>query len=568
VDRVTAEQLAIVELPVEARAIVVAGPGTGKTYTLVRRVAELTTAHRLAAGNELLVLTFTNAVVDELRLRLGDHRDAAYVRPSTIDSFAGRIVARATGEAPHGGFDATVASATAFVLDAPEAADIARFRHVIVDEVQDLVGVRLEFVKAILEVVSGGFTLFGDPAQAIYGFQNGRGPAVDAVSYLSDAFPDATTYSLTENHRVRNAGVDVASTHRRALVATLAPDSRDRLVRRLLDCDHVSLDQVAILLRRADARTGVLCRTNGEVLVLSHELHRRDVKHQIRRASEAEAPARWIAETLRDATGEELSRRAFERLAEGQSEEWVGRAWRVLRRIAPGGRAEVGLGTLRERIARAAQEPELPDRPILSTIHRSKGLEYDRTVVLAPDTRTGEQQPEEARVLFVALTRSRDATLVLDRPEMPGRLALRADRWALLTWRKSGLLRVELRSGDVDTFAPPGGDEQAAPTQRYLRDRVRPGDPVDLARAEDADERFEILHDGRVIGRTSVELSAGLRRFGSLPLAIEDVRVDCLRSAAGDPARTTNLGIGSAGFWLAPELVGFGRPVWKDVSDG
>ena len=110
------------------------------------------------------------------------------------------------------------------------------------------------------------------------------------------------------------------------------------------------------------------------------------------------------------------------------------------------------------------------------------------------------------------------------------------------------------------------GVAAGGPTQRYLRDCVRPGDPVDLTRAED--ERFEILHDGRVIGRTSVELSAGLRRFGSLPLAIEDVRVDCLRSAAGDPARTTNLGIGSAGFWLAPELVGFGRPVWKDVSDG
>ena len=88
-DGLTDEQQAVVELPVDAEAIVVAGPGTGKTYTLVRRVAELTTAHRLAAGNELLVLTFTNAVVDELRLRLGDHRDAAYVRPSTIDSFAG-----------------------------------------------------------------------------------------------------------------------------------------------------------------------------------------------------------------------------------------------------------------------------------------------------------------------------------------------------------------------------------------------------------------------------------------------------------------------------------------------
>jgi hypothetical protein len=568
VDGLTDEQHTVVGLPVDAQTIVVAGPGTGKTYTLVRRVAELTTGHGLAAGSELLVLTFTNAVVDELRVRLGDHRDAAYVRPSTIDSFAGRIVARLTGEPPGGGFDATVARAAELVRDQPEDADIARFRHVIVDEVQDLVGVRLEFVEAILEAAGGGFTLFGDPAQAIYGFQNGRGAEVDAVAHLSERFPDAAVYPLTHNHRVRNERVDVARTHRSDLLGRVAPDSRERLLHRLLDCDHVTLDQLAMLLRRADARTGVLCRTNGEVLFLSHELHTRGIKHQVRRPSESTTPARWIAETLRDATGDELTRRAFERLADGRPEDWVERAWRTLRRIAPGGRGQVALSSLRERIERAAQEPELSDRPILSTIHRSKGLEYDRTVILAPDTRSGDEQQEEARVLFVALTRSRDATLVLERPQLPGRLTLRANRWALLTWRRSGLMRVELHSGDVESSAPPGSDEDAAAIQEYLRERVQPGDPVRLARISDGDEQFEIEHDRRLIGRTSVELTTGLRRFGALPMAVEDVRVDCLRSAAGDPARTSNLGIGSAGLWLIPELVGFGRPAWKDTLNG
>jgi hypothetical protein len=563
VDGLTDEQQIVVGLPADAEVIVVAGPGTGKTYTLVRRVAELVRAKRLAAGNELLVLTFTNAVVDELRMRLSDHDDAAYVRPSTIDSFAGRIVARVTGEAPRGGFDATIAQAAALIRDEPEAADIARFRHVIVDEVQDLVGVRLELVEEILEAGGGGFTLFGDPAQAIYGFQDGQGPTVDAVAHLTARFPRVDTYPLTHNHRVRNGDVDVGRTHRSSLLADLAPDTRDRLVRRLLDCDHVTLDQMAMLLRRADAHTGVLCRTNGEVLALSHELHLRDVRHQVRRPSEAAAPARWIAETLRDSTGDALSRGALERLAHDRSEDWIEVAWRTLRRVAPGGRGEVSLPVLRERIARAVQEPELSDRPILTTIHRSKGLEYDRTIILTPETRQ-EAVLEEARVLFVALTRSRDATLVLERPKLPGRLTLRANRWALLSWRKSGLMRIELQSGDVVTSAPPGRDDEAASIQQYLRDEVQPGDRVRLARPSEDGEDFEILHHGRPLGRTSAELRAGLQRFGSLPLAIDDVRIDCVRSAAGDPDRTANLGIGSAGLWLAPELVGFGRPVWKD----
>jgi hypothetical protein len=137
----------------------------------------------------------------------------------------------------------------------------------------------------------------------------------------------------------------------------------------------------------------------------------------------------------------------------------------------------------------------------------------------------------------------------------------------VLTWRKAGLLSLEVKTGDVDTTAPPCDDADAAAIQTYLTDRVCPGDPVELTRAVDGDERFDIRHAGRVIGRTSADLSTALRRFGSLPHAIVDVRLDCLRTAAGDPARTTNLGIGFAGFWLAPELVGLGRPVWKDGSD-
>jgi hypothetical protein len=44
---------------------------------------------------------------------------------------------------------------------------------------------------------------------------------------------------------------------------------------------------------------------------------------------------------------------------------------------------------------------------------------------------------------------------------------------------------------------------------------------------------------------------------------IEDVCVDSLSSAAGDPSMTSNLGLGSGGLWLVPELVGLGRLIWR-----
>ena len=51
---------------------------------------------------------------------------------------------------------------------------LGAMRHILIDEVQDLVGYRAEFVLALLEATDCGFTLFGDPAQSIYGFQLGK----------------------------------------------------------------------------------------------------------------------------------------------------------------------------------------------------------------------------------------------------------------------------------------------------------------------------------------------------------------------------------------------------------
>ena len=64
-------------------------------------------------------------------------------------------------------------------------------RHLIVDEFQDLPGVRGELVLAVLELLSppgqpgAGFTILGDRAQAIYGF---------AASKTGRKFPTPAEY--------------------------------------------------------------------------------------------------------------------------------------------------------------------------------------------------------------------------------------------------------------------------------------------------------------------------------------------------------------------------------------
>src|SRR4051794_5920905 len=86
-------QREIAEAPLEARQLVLGGAGTGKTHVLAARIAHLIEHDDIAPGSELLVLSFTRAVVRELKLRLRQgSTQARLVRPVTFDSFATRFL--------------------------------------------------------------------------------------------------------------------------------------------------------------------------------------------------------------------------------------------------------------------------------------------------------------------------------------------------------------------------------------------------------------------------------------------------------------------------------------------
>jgi DNA helicase-2/ATP-dependent DNA helicase PcrA len=95
----TPEQTAILGHRADRHARVLAGPGTGKSATLVALVDQL------LAGNpspRLKLLTFTRAATGELAKKVSEHPAAATERPSTIHSFAISVLLRnpGTGDFP------------------------------------------------------------------------------------------------------------------------------------------------------------------------------------------------------------------------------------------------------------------------------------------------------------------------------------------------------------------------------------------------------------------------------------------------------------------------------------
>src|ERR1700682_3458489 len=95
----TDEQQAILAHDHEQHARVLAGPGTGKSATLVALL------DRLLTGNPALrikLLTFTRAATAELAKKVLDHPAAAAECPSTIHSFSISVLLRnpGTGDFP------------------------------------------------------------------------------------------------------------------------------------------------------------------------------------------------------------------------------------------------------------------------------------------------------------------------------------------------------------------------------------------------------------------------------------------------------------------------------------
>jgi DNA helicase-2/ATP-dependent DNA helicase PcrA len=118
--RPTPEQQAILDHDHRRHGRVLAGPGTGKSATVVALLTRL-----LAEDDppQIRLLTFTRAATAELADKIEEHPDAAVERPSTIHSFAISALLRNPGAAD---FESPLRIADEWEMDCIVHADLAR----------------------------------------------------------------------------------------------------------------------------------------------------------------------------------------------------------------------------------------------------------------------------------------------------------------------------------------------------------------------------------------------------------------------------------------------------------
>ncbi|MFB4285927.1 UvrD-helicase domain-containing protein [Nonomuraea sp. MTCD27] len=596
--QLTEGQQQLVEEPATARILVTAPAGTGKTFSLIRRLAYLIDEEELEPA-EVLVLSFSRAAVREIRARLIEFGSgAAQVDVRTFDSYATWILSEVAPDGPwqRQGFDQRIRAATRLIKENPDAAElIGEVRHLVVDEVQDLVGDRAELVKALLDIDLEGFTLLGDPAQGIYGFQlddpqERLAGAARLYGEVRERFPDTLTeITLEGNFRAREPEARVALPFGTTLGATDAPfrELQRELRTVLLSGDSLgTLDQAAPVLARMTTPTALLCRGNRDVLLVSRRLHELGVRHRLQRSAQDKSIPSWVSALFRELDSKQPTTRAVLAVTEGVGVD-PHEAWSLLRRMDPNRRGEtLDLDAIRRRLVHGDYPDELSRLPseslAVSTIHRVKGLEFDQVVVVDPGEAPDDdpvEQAERARLLYVAMTRPRDL-LIHVKPIAkltPGYLRRQGDgRWVEFGYKAGRHLGMEIRPEDVNAENPAGtlgfhGD--AREIQNYLATAVENGDPVTLRRltgasAEDV-PRYIVKHDGRRIGVTTDAFANALQslltgRDRRLPSEIREVRVDSVETVIGREVAGVNAGLGWSGVWLRPRITGLGRFNWTE----
>jgi DNA helicase-2/ATP-dependent DNA helicase PcrA len=593
-----AEQRAVVEASVDARLLVVAGAGQGKTEVVASRIDYLVKSEDLSASREILVLSFSRAAVTAVRNRLHE-RDVPSANVRTFDSFAGQLLIDAGIEGA-GSYESRIRQATGLLSDEAEVPPaVEELRHIVIDEIQDLVGDRGDFVLALLHLVEPevGLTGLGDPLQGIYDFQleesQSKTSSQAVFAALTDEL-DCGLVSLGRNYRARGADpkrvVALGDKLRKTTNLGKAQGLLEDLESHLLPLGEI--DEWADDVSKENKLTAVLCATNGEVLRVSRYFNEHGIRHAVRRQAQDFGAAKWMAEAMSMLRGPRESRSEVEAaLALALGIDDVENQWYLLKGAEGRSSHHDSLDLARlARLVKARTVPLTLTEPdhakvIVSTVHRAKGLEFERVFVVEPDyIRDDDDEWAALRRQYVALSRARDELFTCELPKTYSRF--KEERWLrgrLLerVRNKNGKQRtrsMEFKYDDVEVGVPGSSDEIAAvDVQQTLQlphlIGMRAEALLDLETTTSEMPSYLLFtEDSELVGRTSESFAESFMeafglRYGRYPTTVNGLSLVSVETVAGDHRAAERAGLGPTDFWLAPRVVGLAQPDWSATEE-
>lgn len=599
----------IIEAPADEIFFVDAGPGTGKTYTLIQKVNYLVTEENIDPES-ILVLCFTNAAVDEIKNRLGKQittgadRGLANVDIRTFHSFAWWLIGQANELFEGDGwepvqmrglnYDDSIKKASRIVTKFVEQIFV-EWGHFIVDEIQDLTNDLARFVLSIIEgclEFECGITVFGDSCQAIYDYtqENTADSMISEEFYnlLFNKLEDKGKFlSLTRNYRQTDGLIDLTSGLRKSILSKQKVKMKESTKNMLENIEPFpetdkNITEAVLKEYRNKGKICLLLRNNGQTLKFSSTMRKKGIHHTLNIAETNDNFAPWISEVFSGFRKEQISFDEFEERFNKYVTDTVWQpsdVWKRLEQLLHMDSRVLDVKELLNKIycskvddpiIRASNMTDV----IVSNIHRSKGREYECVILdqsFGKNLVNGNNKIYEYKTMYVAVTRAKDKLFKAPLQQGSGLrkgeiYATHRKRWMRTKNRK--IINMEFNS-DIDLDKD---DFSLINQNTFLQ--VKIGDEVNLKRILNGDfVAYQIIHEGSggCLGKISESYIEDIRSYMGIkpsqpvdmPAIITDLYINGIYSRIVDENYLKEnpkiVFAAPVGVWKRIEIIGVGH---------
>lgn len=494
------DQKQIIEAAPSKRIVVTAGPGTGKTAVACARVSSLLDSGLPASS--ILMLSFTRTAIKELTDRINSfvesENTAINLRITTIDSRAWSIRYGFTDEEVNkffGNFDANIEEAINKLKSEDQRFNeyLNSINHIIIDEAQDINGIRSEFIDLLISKVnpSCGVTIFFDEAQAIYGFSEGGDEFTEKGNFIEyiHKYVEKSKFiklELTEVKRTDSAQLQKLFTDLRVGIFGFSKHTKEEIdftIKSILERSIKDKEIPSTYSSRQETIVGHLQKLNdndlflfrkkSEVLEASNIALNEGISHRIRIGGMPQNTIRSIIGLIfSEITDPIIEINEFKDLVkdkftnenlvtEGDYNDFIENIEFHFKKINV-----IHLGQLRKVLSRPSPPVEFTyldfghTGPVLGTIHASKGRESDNVLLTLPpeekkfNNLSDAHIKEEIKILYVGSTRPRKSlTSTFDHSNHFNQKATPSDRVYRAFYKKRLAVFEIGKQNDVDEYS-------------------------------------------------------------------------------------------------------------------
>ncbi|MFP3043607.1 AAA family ATPase [Treponema primitia] len=543
----------VINAPFNKKIFINAGPGTGKTYSIIERLKYLTDIEPDKVGR-ILILSFTNAAkkVIEQRIEDGIKSEKLPIATrniiiSTLDSLATHYLLTVRtdirldfSKANYNNniklFNETITNMS-YVSKSKEL--FGNFSYLIVDEIQDTVNERAKMLQNILTIINCPWLIAGDKCQAIFDYDSENPKegysSVKLYQWLENfAKQKAYLYEIMGNKR-QSKKLDLFTQIIRQKILSKDIDAFNFIMNELNNpkFEKKSVSSLIISLRFIPIKgneEAILCRSNYEVAKISSMLHDKKITHSVLKGSNSEQFKPIISELFTSFNEQIMTRGKFNEIYnKNVTEKSILREelYEIFISISNNDSTnsdysddEINIDKVINKLSKKAEIPqrlfiEQNKNLTVSTIHKAKGREYDKVYIVVKQRRKNSI-PDDPKVWYVATTRPKSDISLITRNHGNWSSAKFDNRYYGVEKSKNRsdgrIFNKDINDiiiglpGDVDPLGFISNledKEYYIKNQNYIKNEIKIGDKIDIILVS---EIFYIRHKGNIVGCLKSEI--------------------------------------------------------------